>query len=644
MNSTFHKNDKIILVILMTLLGLIILRHAWVCDDAYITFRTVDNFINGYGLTWNTVERVQSFTNPLWMFVVSFFYLFTGEIYFTVIILSLVIVLLAAGWAVFRISESAIAAISVLIMLLFSKAFVEYATSGLENPLSFLLVILFLWVFLKKEMTLPNLFYLALIASLAAVNRVDCLLLYLPALLYYLWSLPKLKAVKKILLGFLPFIAWEMFSLIYYGFLIPNTAYAKLNNGYSQIQMFQQGLLYYLDILYRDPLTILIIISALISVLIFRQRRLSLVASGIVLYLIYIVYIGGDFMSGRFLTVPFVAAVIVLSRVPFENQLIRWTGFLAVIIIVGFIGPHPTLFSDRYFGTEPIKGRDFTGICDERSVYYQTTGLLNVRRNVPMPMHEWVDIGRQMKAKAPQTVVWGIAGFPGFYAGPKVHIIDFYALTEPLLARLPALKHYEWRIGHFKRVLPQGYEATIKTGENHITDSSLAQYYEKIKIITRGNISSSQRFRDILTSNLGFYNHLRDKYLHPPRIKIGYSDINIPKSQGTSWKAEGNYIIKKSGLEINLDSLTRFPLLEISLDHNDDYIISYCRDGKKIADQTVKAKLIEHSGLRVDTLAVPTDKMPEGCNSIIIVPSGGDLLYSVGHVRFLENNLPKENE
>ncbi|MFZ5979170.1 MAG: hypothetical protein ACOYVF_00925, partial [Candidatus Zixiibacteriota bacterium] len=105
MNIGFHKNDKFILIILITLLGLIIVRHAWVCDDAYITFRTVDNFINGYGLTWNTDERVQGFTNPLWMLVVSFFYLFTGEIYFTVLLLSIILSLLAIGWIVFKISE-----------------------------------------------------------------------------------------------------------------------------------------------------------------------------------------------------------------------------------------------------------------------------------------------------------------------------------------------------------------------------------------------------------------------------------------------------------------------------------------------------------------------------------------------------------
>jgi hypothetical protein len=40
---------------------------AWLCDDAYITLRTVANFCHGLGLTWNPDERVQTYTHPLWM-------------------------------------------------------------------------------------------------------------------------------------------------------------------------------------------------------------------------------------------------------------------------------------------------------------------------------------------------------------------------------------------------------------------------------------------------------------------------------------------------------------------------------------------------------------------------------------------------
>jgi len=47
------------------------LANSWVGDDAYIMFRVVDNFVNGYGLRWNVANRVQAYTHPLWMLVMT---------------------------------------------------------------------------------------------------------------------------------------------------------------------------------------------------------------------------------------------------------------------------------------------------------------------------------------------------------------------------------------------------------------------------------------------------------------------------------------------------------------------------------------------------------------------------------------------
>src|ERR1700756_4952216 len=60
-----------------------LLRTAWLCDDAYITLRTVDNLVSGYGLRWNVAERVQTYTHPLWMLALTLPYALTREPYFT---------------------------------------------------------------------------------------------------------------------------------------------------------------------------------------------------------------------------------------------------------------------------------------------------------------------------------------------------------------------------------------------------------------------------------------------------------------------------------------------------------------------------------------------------------------------------------
>jgi len=60
----FWSAPSILLVVALLFFLVVIVRTAWVCDDAYITFRTARNFINGHGMRWNHFERVQSFTHP----------------------------------------------------------------------------------------------------------------------------------------------------------------------------------------------------------------------------------------------------------------------------------------------------------------------------------------------------------------------------------------------------------------------------------------------------------------------------------------------------------------------------------------------------------------------------------------------------
>ena len=46
-------------------------RLAWVCDDAFISFRYAANLVGGQGLVWNPGERVEGYTNFLWTFVLA---------------------------------------------------------------------------------------------------------------------------------------------------------------------------------------------------------------------------------------------------------------------------------------------------------------------------------------------------------------------------------------------------------------------------------------------------------------------------------------------------------------------------------------------------------------------------------------------
>ncbi|MEM9695561.1 MAG: hypothetical protein AAGA56_23655, partial [Myxococcota bacterium] len=75
-------------VLVASAIGYIVARDAWLGDDAYISFRTADNFIHGHGLRWNVAERVQAYTNPLWLFLVIPLYALSGNVGLSALALS----------------------------------------------------------------------------------------------------------------------------------------------------------------------------------------------------------------------------------------------------------------------------------------------------------------------------------------------------------------------------------------------------------------------------------------------------------------------------------------------------------------------------------------------------------------------------
>lgn len=99
---------------------------------------------------------------------------------------------------------------------------------------------------------------------------MDTLLLFLPNLIIVFCQFPGWKSVRNVALGFAPFICWEMFSLCYYGFLFPNTAYAKLDTGVSSVQLLLQGIGYLVSSFTFDPL-IFVVMGA--SVVLLLQQR-----------------------------------------------------------------------------------------------------------------------------------------------------------------------------------------------------------------------------------------------------------------------------------------------------------------------------------------------------------------------------------
>ena len=264
--SSHRRTDWLPVALLLTLYLLVIVQRAWMGDDAFITLRTVDNFVAGRGLVYNVGERVQSYTHPLWLLLVTIPYYFTHEPYYTVVFLSVLVSLAAVLVLVFGLGIGRRGAVFALVVLTLSGAYVDYSTSGLENALTHLLLVVFLAVFLRQPSSGRKLLRLSFVAALGVVNRMDSGLLFLPILVaeFFRTPAPWRRRLWLSVVGMSPFLLWQLFSLVYYGFLVPNTAVAKLNIDVARVALWQQGGVYLLDSLRTDPITLLVIVTGLV--------------------------------------------------------------------------------------------------------------------------------------------------------------------------------------------------------------------------------------------------------------------------------------------------------------------------------------------------------------------------------------------
>lgn len=480
----------------------LIIRTAWLSDDIFITFRTILNWLHGAGPVFNIGERVQAYTHPLWFLLLSGGTWLFGNIFYVTFGLSII---LAVGtlWLLLKYYALDTPKILLLaIILCCSKAFIDYSTSGLENVLAYFLLTLIILSVNQIPKNIYQLSLFTLLASLLFLTRADLILLIAPLIIYICWQIrtPHI-VIIGLLLGSLPAVAWLGFSTFYYGFPFPNTAYAKLGAGIPTFELVLQGGYYFLDSLDRDPITLLTILFSLGISFFYASHKLKTLAIGIMFYLLYILFIGGDFMSGRFFAVPLLVATILLIQFP--SSLFTQT-FLAVFLLIGF----SPLFASNLFSNSNYKNQSVNakGVADERAYYFQERGLITGYRQ-RFNMLPWKKFPLPNKVE----VFCDILGVKSLQM-PTTHIIDPCALTDPFLARLPVNNTTQWRIGHFIRPIPSGYAKSIETNTNQLHDPALRKYYEKLRLITHGELFSLERLSAIWAINQGTYQPWLDNY------------------------------------------------------------------------------------------------------------------------------------
>ena len=513
-----HEFSLVLRAGALVLFAYVLFQTAWVAEDAVISFRVIDNLLNGYGPVYNVGERVQVFTNPLFTFSLAILAFFTRELFYTGIAFSAILSIATVyilGW---KIARSPLTGGLLILCLSMSFSFVDYSTSALENPMTHFLMALFYSIFFKNydlaQFGRSLLIKLLLIVCLSILNRLDSIIFYLPALVVFFFNTKFKDFVISFLISFTPFIFWEIFSLMYYGYLLPNTVYAKLNLAIDSALIFKNGIFSIIVSMMLDPVLAFIVPFFGFAVYYQHKRERVFIQAGItfLIYLFMVINYGGDYMAGRFYTGIMLFLSIFLATIhveKFRNSVCIM--LFLICLLFNFSNPNSPISSKNNFGrTEETKTKFyFGGVVNERTYWYDlpdnkyALGMMSNLKSIKVH-----NFSRSDSHQIARVVPTRMAGIYCYDLDRNIYILDLGALCDPLLSKLPYKMRDDFRIGHYFRDAPAGYAETILTGEDRFKNKNLGHYYAKLKIIVRDPIFSVERFKTILTMNFGGYSHL----------------------------------------------------------------------------------------------------------------------------------------
>jgi arabinofuranosyltransferase len=282
-------------------------------DDGLIVLRTVRQFLEGNGPTFNAFERAEANTSPLWTYLLVLFRSVTRlRLEYVAVYLGLA---LSVGAIVLGMDgtrrllrarglRSAIVPAGAFVMIGVFP-FWDYASSGLESGLAFAWLAGCWWLLVGERLRLA-----AFVFGLGPLVRPD---LGIASIIFFaaLWLIHRPRWKRTLLLAAigvaLP-LAYEIFRAGYYGTLVPLPALAK-SATHAQ---WSRGFGYLLD--YAHPSALWIPLATVVGLFGFAAytRRLSrreaiLIAAPILTAAVntfYVLRVGGDFMHARMLLAP----------------------------------------------------------------------------------------------------------------------------------------------------------------------------------------------------------------------------------------------------------------------------------------------------------------------------------------------------
>jgi arabinofuranosyltransferase len=423
-------------------------------DDAFTSLRYVKNFLNGQGLVFNPGEKVEGYTNFLWVIILSAFGLLGKGIQlenaaqYLSLFFSLVLIVLTYLLSKFisskenqsktgieRILYSLIDLLPA-VLLAFSTPLLYWGVSGMETTMFASLLLLSIITYMKGNKGKPNYIFI-IISILNSLLRPEGVIFFLFIILYdrFIFFQSRSKSAEGKLLNqiiniiFLKELAvyaivisiYSAFRLIYYGYLLPNTFYAKTEFTFEFIK---RGIEYFFTFCRSNLVYGLFLIFPFLTHIFYKDILKHLLIFWLIsVWILFTIILGGDVLPiGRFYLpiAPLIFVLFIQSIRQLIDINIVKLGYIKLVVLSIFviiISFYTVLNFHKQEG-EMLNKRSYeAGLVQKMKIYA-----------------DWMNGKKSQSEHAPVVAMSTIGAF-SYFSNAKV--IDIVGLTNAYIAHNP---------------------------------------------------------------------------------------------------------------------------------------------------------------------------------------------------------------
>jgi arabinofuranosyltransferase len=481
-------------LVLLTVVGW---AHRWIFDDGFIYLRVVRQLRVGHGPVFNTGQRVEVFTSPLWVGVLAVADLITPlRLEWLAVVLGIGASVLGAGCAM--IGSVRLARLDAPREFLLPLGVVVFAvlvpvwyfeSAGLETGLTFAWLGICWWalarwaVVSQRRLSVPASIALGLGWLVRPELVVDSAVFLIVVSVVQWRDASWRQRVGTVAWMIAVPAAYEIFRMGYYGSLVANTAIAKegsrlrVGTGWSYLMDFVQP--YWLWL----PVALLLFGVYLPLVMRLRRRGEAKAVWALVAFVVAgfgnaaaVVSFGGDYVHGRLLLPALFALCAPIAVVPATKRYVTalavfgWALVCAISLRPAeYRKPSGFFFRDGVTYGMPRGNGGRIALADlgwgphsplrapfeSPTVYVaDTTHGFNVNY---VQVHGALKPGLRLP-----LIVMGAIGLRGYALGPRVSVLDLNGLADAFTGHLALVRRGQ--TGH-EKVLPAAWVAARVTAD-----------------------------------------------------------------------------------------------------------------------------------------------------------------------------------